>query len=348
MKACGLASTAEWDNDGWYAFPMSAASFGKGFTASPNTSSHSLVPDYADLHAAILSWYFHHRRDLPWRNTRDPYRILVSEIMLQQTQVDRVIPKYEEFLKRFPSVADLAAAPLSDVLRVWSPLGYNRRARYLHLAARAASERFGGELPSSLMDLRSLPGLGRYTAGAVACFALELRTPVVDTNVRRVLGRVLHGQRDGLSDSQAWKTAEAALPAEDAYTWNQALMDLGATICGSEAPRCDVCPVAKLCLWRSQFGAEGVSFRRVREPRSEYRVVADPGAPRRRWRGRIVEALRAVDHDDFVDWQSVITSLPSGYDADGVDLRALLRSLVEDGLVEADEHNGPLRVRLPS
>jgi A/G-specific adenine glycosylase len=347
MKACGPASTAESDNDGWYAFPMAPASYGKEFAASASTHSGPLLARSADLHAAILSWYVHHRRDLPWRKTRDPYRILVSEIMLQQTQVDRVIPKYEEFLKRFPSIADLAKAPLSDVLRVWSPLGYNRRARYLHLAARAAWERFGGELPSSVTDLRSLPGLGRYTAGAVACFAFELRTPVVDTNVRRVLGRALHGHRYGLSDSQAWRTAEAALPAEDAYTWNQALMDLGATICGSEAPKCDACPVAKLCLWRSQFGAESISFRRVREPRSEYRAAADPGAVRRRWRGRIVEALRAVDHDDFVDWQSVMASLPGGYDTDGVDLIALLSSLVEDGLVESEDSDCTLRVRLP-
>jgi A/G-specific adenine glycosylase len=326
---------------------MPAASYGKNAAVSADTRSDGNVNRYVELHAAILDWYYHHRRNLPWRNTRDPYRILVSEIMLQQTQVDRVVPKYEEFLKRFPSIADLAAAPLSDVLRVWSPLGYNRRARYLHLAARAASQRFGGKLPSSLTDLRSLPGLGRYTAGAVACFAFELRTAVVDTNVRRVLGRVLHGQRDGLNDSQAWRTAEAALPAEDAYTWNQALMDLGAMICGSEAPKCDACPAATLCLWQAQSGAQSASVRRARESRSEYRAVADRGAARRRWRGRIVEALRAIDHDEFVDWQSVVASLPSGYDADAVNPRALLSSLVDDGLVESEEHNGTLRLRLP-
>jgi A/G-specific adenine glycosylase len=267
--------------------------------------------------------------------------------MLQQTQVDRVIPKYEEFLGRFPTIADLAAAPLSEVLRVWSPLGYNRRARYLHLCARAASDRFGGELPGSITELRTLPGLGRYTAGAVACFAFELRTPIVDTNIRRVLGRLVHGERDGLGDSQAWKTAEAVLPDTDAYSWNQALMDLGATICGADTPRCDKCPVAHLCRWRTRLAADGRSLRRVREAHSEYRALRDPGAVRRRWRGRIVNALRGVDHDDFVDWPTLAAGLPPGHEADGVDLRVLLASLVADGLAEFSEDDGQLRVRLP-
>jgi A/G-specific adenine glycosylase len=267
--------------------------------------------------------------------------------MLQQTQVDRVIPKYEEFLGRFPSITVLAAAPLSEVLRVWSPLGYNRRARHLHLAARAANDRFGGKLPCTLADLRTLPGLGRYTAGAVACFAFELSTPVVDTNIRRVLGRLIHGERDGLSDSQAWKTAEAILPDGDAYSWNQALMDLGATICGAETPRCDECPLADMCRWRARLAATGVSAKRLREPRSEYRAAPDPGAARRRWRGRLLNALRGFDHDDFVDWPTVVAALPAGHQADDVDLEVLLASLVNDGLAESQERDGVLRVRLP-
>jgi A/G-specific adenine glycosylase len=326
---------------------MHAASYEQGATVSAEPAENDEIPDYGNLHRAILSWYTSHRRDLPWRRTRDPYRIMVSEVMLQQTQVDRVIPKYEEFLERFPSLESLATASLSEVLRVWSPLGYNRRARYLHLAARAAADRFQGALPSSLAELQTLPGLGRYTARAVACFAFEQHTPVVDTNIRRVLGRVIHGERDGVTESVAWKTAESALPNGDAYSWNQALMDLGAIVCGSETPQCKECPAAQLCSWRAQAEESGASFRRVREPRTEYRAQSDPGTARRRWRGRIVNALRAADHDEFVEWPTILASLPPGHEADGVDLVALLSSLVDDGLAESDENEGTLRARLP-
>ena len=244
------------------------------------------------LHDLVLRWYDRNHRDLPWRLTRDPYRILVSEIMLQQTQVDRVIPKYEQFLERFPTVSDLASASLAEVLRIWSPLGYNRRARYLHLAAKAAQDRFGGSLPKSLSDLRSLPGIGRYTAGAVACFAYEQEVPIVDTNIRRVLGRIILGQRDGVGETVAWKLAHAALARGNVYNWNQALMDLGATVCDAESPRCLICPAMESCQWRSSAVSNGTTLRRVREPRAAYGPT-DPGASRRRWRGRITNALRA-------------------------------------------------------
>jgi A/G-specific adenine glycosylase len=327
---------------------MRAASYEHALVASPEAPDGVRMPDYRRLQEVILAWYSNHRRDLPWRRTRDPYRILVSEIMLQQTQVDRVIPKYEEFLEQFPTIASLAAASLSKVLRVWSPLGYNRRARYLYLAARAAADRFQSAVPRSLADLRTLPGLGRYTAGAVACFAFEQHTPVVDTNIRRVLGRVIHGERDGVSESVIWKTAEAALPEGNAYSWNQALMDLGATVCSSEAPQCGACPAAELCRWRARAAASGESLRRLREPRSEYRSQPDPGALRRRWRGRIINALRAIEHDDYVDWPTIVLSLPPGHEGVGVDLEALLWSLVDDGLAVAEEREGEIRARLPS
>jgi A/G-specific adenine glycosylase len=273
--------------------------------------------------------------------------VLVSEIMLQQTQVDRVMPKYEQFLERFPTISALADTPLSEVLRVWSPLGYNRRARYLHLAARAAKERFDGVLPQTLADLRSLPGLGRYTAGAVACFAFEQQTTVVDTNVRRVLGRLILGEHDGVSESIAWKLAEEALPVGDAYRWNQALMDLGATICGAVVPQCELCPAAALCRWRRETESSGRPLRRVKEARAEYTARPDMGAARRRWRGRIVNALRAFEHDDFVEWRTVVANLPPGHESEGVDLTALLASLVDDGLAEQSELGGELVVRLP-
>lgn len=194
----------------------------------------------------LLAWYRAHKRDLPWRRTTDPYRILVSEVMLQQTQVDRVIPKYREFLRRYPSVAALAAASVGEVRETWYPLGYNIRPVRLHAIARDVVARYHGRIPDDRQVLLSLKGIGPYTAGAVLSFAYGRRVPILDTNVRRVLQRVFYGptrQRDG----HLWKAAEALLPRRTAPDFNQALMDLGATICVARSPRCPVCPVRAVC-----------------------------------------------------------------------------------------------------
>jgi A/G-specific adenine glycosylase len=198
----------------------------------------------------LLTWYARHGRDLPWRRTREPYRVLVSEIMLQQTQVERVIPKYEEFLTRYPTLADLAAARPAEVRSLWYPLGYNIRPLRLHAIAREAVARYGGRLPDTDDELRRLPGIGRYTAGALLAFAFGRDAAIVDTNVRRVLGRVFLGSRRArrLRGESAWWTLSRSLvPRGRAYDFNQALMDFGATWCTPRKPRCPHCPMKTFC-----------------------------------------------------------------------------------------------------
>jgi A/G-specific adenine glycosylase len=198
----------------------------------------------------LLSWYARHGRDLPWRRTREPYRILVSEIMLQQTQVARVVPKYREFLRRYPTLRRLAAADLDEVRRVWHPLGYNIRPDRLHAIARETLARYGGRLPDDGEQLRRLPGVGRYTAGAMLSFAFGRDSALIDTNVRRVLGRVFlgaHRARRLRGDDAWWRLAESLVPRGRAYDFNQALMDFGATWCTPRRPRCPACPMRPLC-----------------------------------------------------------------------------------------------------
>ena len=198
----------------------------------------------------LLSWYRRHQRDLPWRKTRDPYRILVSEIMLQQTQVDRVIPKYHEFLVRYPTLADLARAPAAEVKKVWYPLGYNIRPVHLHGIARETLARYDGRIPDDPKQLRSFKGIGRYTAGAILSFAYKKDAAIVDTNVRRVLGRIFLGAKRVKrlrGDQPLWALAEALIPKGKAYDWNQALMDFGATWCTPRKPLCLPCPMRGFC-----------------------------------------------------------------------------------------------------
>jgi A/G-specific adenine glycosylase len=198
----------------------------------------------------LLRWYAAHRRDLPWRSTDDPYHILVSEIMLQQTQVDRVVPKYHEFLRRYPTFASLARARPAEVRRTWYPLGYNIRPSRLQGIARETLARYDGRLPDDAESLRRMPGIGRYTAGAILAFAYRRGAAVVDTNVRRVLGRVFLGPRRLArlrGDRAMWDLAEALLPDRRAYDYNQALMDFGATWCTARAPRCGGCPMKAFC-----------------------------------------------------------------------------------------------------
>lgn len=196
----------------------------------------------------LLKWYEEHGRDLPWRRTKDPYKILVSEVMLQQTQVDRVIPKYHEFLGRYPSFADLAQAPVEDVKKTWYPLGYNIRPVRLHSIARETMSRYGGSLPSDSEELLSFKGIGRYTAGAVRSFAFDERAPILDTNVMRVLHRVFVAQGDPKSQrSLLWGLSESLIPRTKAYDFNQSLMDFGATVCTARDPYCLLCPMKDLC-----------------------------------------------------------------------------------------------------
>ena len=201
--------------------------------------------------AALRRWFAARRRAYPWRGARDPYRILVSEVMLQQTQATRVVPSYRAFVRRFPTIRALAAASRADVLRAWAGLGYNRRAVALHEAAGMVVER-GGRLPSEPAALRWLPGIGPYTAAAVASIAFDVPVPAVDTNGDRVVRRFVLG-RDDAGRSEIHRAAAAWLDRSDPGGWNQAVMDLGREVC-RPVPMCQVCPLARMCAFR-QSGA---------------------------------------------------------------------------------------------
>jgi A/G-specific adenine glycosylase len=206
--------------------------------------------------ARLLAWYRANGRDLPWRKTDDPYHILVSEVMLQQTQVDRVLPKYDEWLRKYPSLADLARARVSDVSRTWRPLGYNIRPRRLHAIARESVVRYGGTLPSDEETLRSFKGIGAYTAGAIRSFAFRQRAAIVDTNVARVLFRVFVASGEVKAHAtkrHLWAVSEALVPRKHVFDFNQGLMDLGALVCTARSPKCGACPVHKLCRSRQFF-----------------------------------------------------------------------------------------------
>jgi A/G-specific adenine glycosylase len=227
-----------------------------------------------------LRWGLPRLRDLPWRRTRDPWAILVSEVMLQQTQAARVVPKWHEFVAAYPSPAECADASLGDVLRLWHGLGYPRRARNLHAAAAQIVEL--GQFPSTLETLLLLPGVGEYTARAVLAFAFEADVAVVDTNIARVLARVA-GHR--LTAKQAQAAADALLPAGDSWSWNQCLMDVGAVLCRPATPQCGVCPWQDRCAWHGlgedpSHGSAGVSTRQARFAGSD-----------RQARGRLMKAL---------------------------------------------------------
>jgi len=212
----------------------------------------------AEVSERLLAWYRDAGRDLPWRHTRDPYRIWLSEIMLQQTTVAAVIPYYEKFLVNFPNVEALAAAPVEAVIELWAGLGYYRRARNLHAAAVKVVEQFGGLFPETLEEVIALPGIGRSTAGAILSIAFDQPAAILDGNVRRVLCRLFALQqppRSSSAEKQLWGWAEALTPAGSPHDYAQAIMDLGATVCLPKRPSCRVCPLVEVCLAR-QSGLE--------------------------------------------------------------------------------------------
>jgi A/G-specific adenine glycosylase len=233
--------------------------------AKPGARDRELTPRRrAALRAALLAWYRAHRRDLPWRRTRDPYAIWISESMLQQTRVETVIPYYQRFLARFPDVAALAGAEVGDVTALWAGLGYYSRARNLHRAARIVMERHAGQLPGDVDALRELPGVGRYTAGALASIAFDKAAPIVDGNVARVLVRLFAIDGDVRSPAvqeRLWTEAEQLARGDDPGALNQALMELGATVCAPRAPRCPACPWQRTCVARAQGRAETLPVR---------------------------------------------------------------------------------------
>ena len=218
------------------------------------------IPPQAQIQTKLLRWFKQNGRDLPWRKTKDPYAIWVSEIMLQQTQVATVLLYYEKFLKTFPTIQALAQASLSKVLKVWEGLGYYSRARHLHQAAQIVVNHWNGKIPDNLKDLLNLPGIGRYTAGAILSIAYNRPAPILDGNVKRVLARLyaISGNPGrGITEGLLWQFSESLIPKGRAGLFNQALMDLGAMICTPKAPQCHKCPVLKFCRAFASGNPEG-------------------------------------------------------------------------------------------
>jgi A/G-specific adenine glycosylase len=278
--------------------------------------------DAARFRRLLGTWYRENgRHALPWRQTRDPYAVLVSEVMLQQTQVDRVLSYYDAWLQRWPTADALAAADPSAVIRAWSGLGYNRRA----VSLRAAAAAIAAGRPGVTRDpaaLQRLPGIGPYTASAVACFAHGARVAVADTNIARVLARCLAGRADRrtLTAGQVSALAESVLPARHARAHNLALMDLGATVCRARDPGCESCPLQRLCTWHASGRPEPVRATQ-RTPRFE--------TTSRFARGRIVEALRSAA--DGLTLESIAALLPPAHAARAA---THLEALARDRLAE--------------
>jgi A/G-specific adenine glycosylase len=225
----------------------------------------------------LLDWYATHARELPWRGHPDPYAIWISEIMLQQTRVETVIPYFQKWMTRFPSVVELADAPQQAVLNLWEGLGYYARARNLHQAAGIIVQDFGGKLPSDAQTLQTLPGIGRYTAAAIASIAFGQDEAALDGNIRRVLARVFNVDvpaRSTAGERLLWQIAAKNLPPGAASEYNQAIMDLGATICTPTAPNCDKCPVANLCQARELGTQEERPVKKAKSPLPHHTVTA--------------------------------------------------------------------------
>jgi A/G-specific adenine glycosylase len=288
---------------------------------------------------SLLEWYARNRRDLPWRRQPEPYRVLISEVMLQQTQVDRVIPYFERFTEQFPSFDALAAAQRSEVILAWAGLGYNRRAAQLHELAAAVVERHGGQLPADRASLLALPGIGPYTAGALLSIAFGMDEPALDTNVARVVRRYAFDAPPGIAAVR--EAAHALIPPGQASDWNQALMDLGSSICTGRRPRCLICPLQPGCAsaGRVDRGNEVVLGGKREAPYL---------GSSRYYRGRLLAQLRALPADARASIDEIRSSLsargvaepPSGWLAVG-------QQLERDGLVTCEESPDGASMGLP-
>jgi len=297
--------------------------------------------DIGALHVALLSWYAIHARVLPWRTDPSPYHVLVSEFMLQQTQVERVVPYYHAFLAQFPTVRSLAEAPVADVIRAWQGLGYNRRAIRLKEIAVQVMDEHEGVIPSDVPTLLRMRGIGTYTAAAIASFAYGTDTATVDTNIRRVYRRLRHGlTAPALGERAAQKQADELLPPGRAADWNQALMDLGATICTAHRPRCVACPVNHLCVAYASYRGTGEAnaaayFARYEAGTRPAKVERPFAGSSRYYRGRIVATLGALPPGTFLPLRALghaIREERGGYEAGWLD--ALVDGLARDGLIE--------------
>jgi len=288
----------------------------------------------ADLSAArvnpirrrLLEWFYQNKRDLPWRGETDPYRIWISEVMLQQTQVATVIPYYHRFLQRFPTVAALAAAPLKEVLKAWEGLGYYARARNLHKAAGEIIENWGGRFPKNYADLRQLPGFGDYTAGAVASIAFGRAVPAVDSNARRVLARLFAVEEDVTRGQAARRLKEIAAALVDPHTpgdWTEALIELGATVCVPKSPKCLLCPLREFCRARQRGIEQQLPVKPAKKALPHYDVTAAVICQN----GKLLIAQRPPDGMLGGLWE-----FPGGKQEEGETLAQCLRREIEEEL----------------
>ncbi len=302
---------------------------------SSSTHLQSAIEDRkSKITKSILPWYLLNQRKLPWRKTRNPYRILVSEIMLQQTQVSRVLIKYPEFLKRFPDFASLAASTPAEIIRAWQGMGYNNRALRLRQIAIIITNEFHGTLPHDIDALQQLPGIGKYTAHAVACFAFEQQVPVVDTNIRRVLRRIYGSRTNRIDD---WRLASLAFSRRSAYNWNQALMDLGAMICTASNPDCANCPAQPNCSSAYRVG-------RIHKTKA----ASTKFIPDRIYRGKIIELLRNTNDHHPVELQKLGKRIKEHFTlSDKHWIETLALRLQRDGLVAITTTRKKIFLSLP-
>lgn len=331
--------------------PQGKQMIGKQYVPAPDDRPDIRRENVSEFQQALLRWYRANHRALPWRQTKSPYRIFLSEMMLQQTQVDRAIPKYHAFVERFPTVQELAAAPLAEVIRLWAGLGYNRRAVHLQRAAQAVVAEHGGRFPMRLPALLDLPGIGAYTARALLSFAANEPVAVVDTNVRRVLGRVfqrdlagLHGDK-GPTEREFQAMADSLVPARRSARWNQALMDLGSTVCTSRRPDCPRCPFFAWCQARREPEVRDLPSLR---PKRQGKFSGS----RRYYRGRIVAALRDSPQGGALPFAALVglVQTEAGAEVSTAWLWELAQDLARDGLVviEGERREDPsARVTLP-
>lgn len=283
----------------------------------------------------LLNWYKQHGRDLPWRLTHDPYAIMLSEVMLQQTQVATALNRYVRWLEHFPTLKSLADAPTGEVLQEWSGLGYNRRALALQNAAKQIVYEQHGKFPDTLEELMRLKGIGKYTASAILCFAFKKPVPIVDTNVKRVLGRLFFGYKTLAkliaTDEPFWVLKQKVVPKNStSYNFNQGTMDFGAIICQARKPKCEICPMQKICKSYPEILTAKKDVLRVKQQRTEPLYF---GKPRRIWRGKILNyvqnhseypiPIRIIGQAIQMDW--VVERLPW--------LKSVIKTMEKDGLV---------------
>ena len=301
----------------------------------------------------ILRWYNFHQRNLPWRHHPTPYHVLVSEIMLQQTQVSRVIVKFKEFTEKFPTLADLARASTAEVIRAWSGMGYNRRALLLHTFAQVVVKKYNGVIPDSANILRTLPGIGPYTAGAIASFAYNQPEPAIDVNIRRIYLRYFKGKDQGLpmgkkEESELYDLIKSTIPEGKSAELHNALMDFGSLVCTRDDPQCSECPLQKSCSFYPLYQKNKGKAIFTAEKRQEPGIYEqDRYIPNRLFRGRIVEFVRRNEGEE-ISLAELGKAVKKDYrTSEQKWLLSLCSALEQDGLLKATLQNKRITLRLP-